>query len=130
MTAYEMRLSDWRSDVCSSDLQQQVETPSLIGGWPEQLRTAPRAAQPSLKARKHLEAGIEQRIARDQRSERVANGHAARTASMKRHTIAHHQVRFVARRARRDSRSPMAGVEIRPAPYRSEERRVGKECVS
>src|SRR3546814_17928288 len=28
-TAYEMRISDWRSDVCSSDLQQSVPCPCL-----------------------------------------------------------------------------------------------------
>src|SRR3546814_6684038 len=29
-TAYEMRISDWSSDVCSSDLQ--VEEPGAVGG--------------------------------------------------------------------------------------------------
>src|SRR3546814_9899864 len=34
-TAYEMRISDWSSDVCSSDLRKSVSTPTVI--------TAPRA---------------------------------------------------------------------------------------
>src|SRR3546814_2730429 len=39
MTAYEMRISDWSSDVCSSDLQWQkcpdpyAEDPSDPAGW-------------------------------------------------------------------------------------------------
>src|SRR3546814_8210153 len=31
-TAYEMRISDWSSDVCSSDLIYQVETPDEVSG--------------------------------------------------------------------------------------------------
>src|SRR3546814_3469964 len=32
-TAYEMRISDWSSDVCSSDLSARVRTNLLIGAW-------------------------------------------------------------------------------------------------
>src|SRR3546814_5955630 len=62
-TAYEMRISDWSSDVCSSDLHDAVEPPRLA------------------------------RRGRDSRSARISRGR-------------------------------------RPPPPRSEERRVGKECVS
>src|SRR3546814_9802828 len=34
-TAYEMRISDWSSDVCSSDLRMPVENASVL--WPERL---------------------------------------------------------------------------------------------
>src|SRR3546814_7178564 len=41
-TAYEMRISDWSSDVCSSDLHRTAVVPSAVsgtggrcrGGWP------------------------------------------------------------------------------------------------
>src|SRR3546814_4447701 len=43
-TAYEMRISDWSSDVCSSDLQAQRHTPgpsaSLHGGAQARAKTA------------------------------------------------------------------------------------------
>src|SRR3546814_280524 len=71
-TAYEMRISDWSSDVCSSDLR----------------RPAPRRLQP--------------------RAVRRAGGPA---------------VARMARLRRRRGRLPAAAG-------RSEERRVGKECVS
>src|SRR3546814_4544682 len=35
-TAYEMRISDWSSDVCSSDLQEQFagfKATALLPGW-------------------------------------------------------------------------------------------------
>src|SRR3546814_5202690 len=72
-TAYEMRISDWSSDVCSSDLRRQG-------------------------------AGL-RRYRRD-----VAFG-----------------LRHAARGIRQADRKDLAGHE---AALRSEERRVGKECVS
>src|SRR3546814_5894088 len=73
-TAYEMRISDWSSDVCSSDLQSR-----RLG-----LKRAHRF-RPSLSGRRAM------RIA-------IASDHAA--------------------------------WELKAALARSEERRVGKECVS
>src|SRR3546814_8430739 len=32
-TAYEMRISDWSSDVCSSDLQWEFYGPMFVEGW-------------------------------------------------------------------------------------------------
>src|SRR3546814_9842640 len=80
-TAYEVRISDWSSDVCSSDLQHRAlarggERPMLADGagwW--------------------------------QRAVRIVHPGVARPASMKAH---------------------LAGR----SHNRSEERRVGKECVS
>src|SRR3546814_2212621 len=34
-TAYEMRISDWSSDVCSSDLAEQVEVQAKYAGYIE-----------------------------------------------------------------------------------------------
>src|SRR3546814_1900823 len=50
-TAYEMRISDWSSDVCSSDLT--VENPAQP--WPERAgRTGwPQGARPARTARRH-----------------------------------------------------------------------------
>src|SRR3546814_5063614 len=49
-TAYEMRISDWSSDVCSSDLSslQRASRPSLTG--PTRSRRPPRAAAPAAPA--------------------------------------------------------------------------------
>src|SRR3546814_18810810 len=83
-TAYEMRISDWSSDVCSSDLS--VPAPAI------------RVASPrARRASRGLRAGFP--------------GAGARTAG--------HREATVARRC----------GPLRPA-VRSEERRVGKECVS
>src|SRR3546814_5654731 len=32
-TAYEMRISDWSSDVCSSDLRDCLDGPYALGAW-------------------------------------------------------------------------------------------------
>src|SRR3546814_5815767 len=42
-TAYEMRISDWSSDVCSSDLnlkQWRRSDPPRLGRWPDQYSDA------------------------------------------------------------------------------------------
>src|SRR3546814_7882190 len=46
-TAYEMRISDWSSDVCSSDLD------SGSGTRPRRLRTPPEQAEGRLRCRSH-----------------------------------------------------------------------------
>src|SRR3546814_7198195 len=83
-TAYEMRISDWSSDVCSSDLlAQHVAQVALLGHRPV--------------------AGLFDQVMRRQPADFGAQRHH--------HALGHDQA---------------AGfVEIR-----SEERRVGKECVS
>src|SRR3546814_20586964 len=65
-TAYEMRISDWSSDVCSSDLR----ITSAVGGGPWPLR---RRARGLIAPRSILEAGRRQRLAdppRDHRRQR------------------------------------------------------------
>src|SRR3546814_5200601 len=80
-TAYEMRISDWSSDVCSSDLPPWTSAPS----WsPEQQRTAYESAFPKALWRHRQRAPL--------------------------------------------CVSPGAGCG--GVHRRSEERRVGKECVS
>src|SRR3546814_3928674 len=50
-TAYEMRISDWSSDVCSSDLQEAVERPG--DGAHRVLQEAQPVAQPGIVADHH-----------------------------------------------------------------------------
>src|SRR3546814_3192409 len=90
-TAYEMRISDWSSDVCSSDL--------LAPGAEEQRREAARASQ--------LRARFGQ-IALQPMLRLLAQRHQPLLAALAGH--AQHALAQVHRR--------------------SEERRVGKECVS
>src|SRR3546814_13797764 len=45
-TAYEMRISDWSSDVCSSDLQLYRRSPSWVQ-LPQRLRGSPTATRPT-----------------------------------------------------------------------------------
>src|SRR3546814_5702729 len=90
-TAYEMRISDWSSDVCSSDL--------LSGAGPDAIRG---------RCRSGRGRGAQGRFwfaLYDQASKHHANEHFFRGAS--------------------------AALDPTPAmTSRSEERRVGKECVS
>src|SRR3546814_8026715 len=79
-TAYEMRISDWSSDVCSSDLRARTIR-SRLAISPFMTQTPP----------------ARQRCWRQNQYDR---GH------------------------------PAAGIPIVPGVLRSEERRVGKECVS
>src|SRR3546814_7854706 len=85
-TAYEMRISDWSSDVCSSDLVMATARASLTG----RLRSALRIA-----------SGVVPNI-----------GAAVLVASS--HTAA----------------GPVADADGMVWSTRSEERSVGKECVS
>src|SRR3546814_3365768 len=84
-TAYEIRISDWSSDVCSSDLDLRSA---------EQVRSALERARPSLV--------VHAAYARDEASVVGATHNVARAASA-------------------------VGAEL---IHRSEERRVGKACVS
>src|SRR3546814_19169866 len=101
-TAYEMRISDWSSDVCSSD---------LVGAG-------------------HVEVSQDD-VAKAVRAVDVAQhpfdpqfGGAIGTGRPRRCRLAHRDlIRLAVYRRRR--REPAAGDALR-----SEERRVGKECVS
>src|SRR3546814_10554451 len=88
-TAYEMRISDWSSDVCSSDLR-------FLADW--------------------IECGIEA-LACDERTDEAGQRRIARTAGIGGNTA--------------DQRIAAVIVQIVQRDLgRSEERRVGKECVS
>src|SRR3546814_15155120 len=113
-TAYEMRISDWSSDVCSSDL---VEPPELLH------RAVDHAP--------HLLVGGD------------VDGERQSSAS-RRGDLVHHRVGPVVVPVDADDGGPLAGEEARRVgadaargarddrdlPLRSEERRVGKERVS
>src|SRR3546814_1553694 len=86
-TAYEMRISDWSSDVCSSDLQTHI----ILLDCPKRMRPRP-----------------------------VARNSIIAFSRVKIHTMCIIRLgKLIHAASRRD----------RP-PDRSEERRVGKECVS
>src|SRR3546814_5535820 len=93
-TAYEMRISDWSSDVCSSDLVGVDQHPPGLVEGADQVLAVPRV-DPGLAADRTVD--LRQQRRRDL-----------------------HEVEAAERHRRRDS------GEI----ARSEERRVGKECVS
>src|SRR3546814_7081160 len=87
-TAYEMRISDWSSDVCSSDLATAAET-------------------------------VQQRLGQDA-ARRVPGAQEQHVVGGLRH-------------ASSSSLAPQAAAAMPKPPHtsgRSEERRVGKECVS
>src|SRR3546814_6511777 len=93
-TAYEMRISDWSSDLCSSDLI-----------------VAPAAAQSSSAWR----------------SGAIRLWSSAVGSVMVRLIVGSESHESSGHRQRRPSRR---GAGAQPAGARSEERRVGKECVS
>src|SRR3546814_3487784 len=95
-TAYEMRISDWSSDVCSSDLVEKC------GARPRPLRRVKPSCHDFLDQQEDGEADEEHRA--DQR-----------------------RIRFLV-----GLDQQLFGDEIkqRHQAERSEERRVGKECVS
>src|SRR3546814_15211516 len=84
-----MRISDWSSDVCSSDLERLCESLTIIGDGKVRFSGTVEAARATLRARVHL----------------------------------------VTRQADGPWRAALPADAVRQAG-RSEERRVGKECVS
>src|SRR3546814_9952898 len=97
-TAYEMRISDWSSDVCSSDLERGIEAPGTLN-FPaveaRYFRVTPKAGVKLAEALFHATPRIDDWGAK-----------------------AEHLYR------------PPTAVETHPTDLSSEERRVGKECVS
>src|SRR3546814_2046745 len=90
-TAYEMRISDWSSDVCSSDLSVEH-----VDGQPHDVRRQEEELRPLRQADEQVDAAAD----RDRADQPV-------------------------------ERRPELARRIGFAPaHRSEERRVGKECVS
>src|SRR3546814_16906212 len=107
-TAYEMRISDWSSDVCSSDLSERdhirTGTPSDCRTSGQQCRPPP-AILPRLRGREHHHPKLQRR------------GSVTYTASIEGQVgqagiLRQIQVRVTNLKSRR-----------------SEERRVGQECV-
>src|SRR3546814_4642590 len=90
-TAYEMRISDWSSDVCSSDL----DVGRVQVGHHEQVGAA-------------LEGGVGEH----------APAHVLEPGGVALHLAVHVQARGA------------VGEDFAHLAHRSEERRVGKECVS
>src|SRR3546814_5362512 len=90
-TAYEMRISDWSSDVCSSDLTVYMRGVTPFRG--------------------HLI--IEERV------------HGLDQIRLRRYSGEEHRIAFP-----EASYTASLGSNPEFAPARSEERRVGKECVS
>src|SRR3546814_19056784 len=107
-TAYEMRISDWSADVCSSDLRFQVERDRFLGAAPLQEGDAEVGLVPLLE-RRPARAEIERCL-----RERVAGLRIVDPDDLGAH-------------AGQQQRRVRAGEELR---QRSEERRVGKGCVS
>src|SRR3546814_13203989 len=91
-----MRISDWSSDVCSSDLSERAAL------------AAERAKLAEMKPYRKTNSP----------STRQAVRRTLRTALNS--AIAHQLITF----------NPASHVELEPGKRRSEERRVGKECVS
>src|SRR3546814_12809557 len=116
-TAYEMRISDWSSDVCSSDLQGlDLRAPGHAGAAP------------------HRRFGVFDRRQRPPLRPSGLRGGTALTQLVQLHGL----VRTVQGEGRNlDIEAPAVGAFHLVAPDHdagrrasSEERRVGKECVS
>src|SRR3546814_12121352 len=109
-TAYEMRISDWSSDVCSSDLPPHRPDFGQAGEFPGQLREHP-VNQPMLLAPPH------QPVRNPPRAAGIANILLARPGLLQ-------IVRPLA------ARGKQVDLKHQHIVIRSEERRGGKECVS
>src|SRR3546814_5020874 len=103
-TAYEMRISDWSSDVCSSDLQDQSARADGVPGAQDGAEIA--------RIAEFLGDEPEGRAASVDRIEREREFGE----------YAHHRLRIVLAR--------QLGENVGRGLDRSEERRGGKECVS
>src|SRR3546814_5688312 len=83
-TAYEMRISDWSSDVCSSDLGKS-ECTSIAGEPPGHLVHKPAVALQSQPARLFVERGLvgnEGQLMRDEQIEHLGHGVECRFAAL------------------------------------------------
>src|SRR3546814_11108121 len=107
-TAYELRISDWSSDVCSSDLQNQRD------GAPEEV-LEPAAADLDGAQQFPFRHAAEQ-----QADDRCRN----------RIVVATHRPAEDGKHQNRRRPRQVAGQSEGTEGRRSEERRVGKECVS
>src|SRR3546814_16839209 len=106
-----MRISDWSSDVCSSDLPISTLIDDLHG------RHHPLARDlPALLVLLTLDTGLEPECLKTLTTDCLTNPHAG--------TV---ELRYLKRRA---CGAEHKSMRVRDGGGRSEERRVGKECVS
>src|SRR3546814_19791940 len=106
--AYEMRISDWSSDVCSSDLLQLLGLSGRLLAAQRRAQDRPSAAQPAGGRPADRRAG--------------GPGTKGKGKIFRSHARMGQPARLTAL-----SKAPF---RKRGRPCRSEERRVGKECVS
>src|SRR3546814_2555225 len=102
-TAYEMRISDWSSDVCSSDLSAapRAATPRLI---PAPSRSSATGSRASPKARRAVTSrGASASTSRAGGAAHGLVGKADRGTQRGAHHVAKLHVEGVARRAQQDS---------------------------
>src|SRR3546814_14562969 len=130
-TAYEMRISDWSSDVCSSDLAQSQHLDERLGGGGfvpadprrdvEKHRRNRRPVVPDPEGFVELGGG---RIAREGEGEAIG---ALDDAQRQREAV-DGEMRYPVRRIAR-ARDAVDECRVRVG-VRSAGHRVGKECVS
>src|SRR3546814_15432399 len=108
-TAYEMRISDWSSDVCSSDLHAGPRDSTVACFGDQHMRATPRS---NLRAVRH----DQKLVLLGQSGQPIPNGGRHRSAQATVDSIEDHRI-SPAFLGKRDLQ-------------RTEERRVGKECVS
>src|SRR3546814_16799106 len=111
-----MRISDWSSDVCSSDLVSRHQAVAVAAQQPRRLPCAP-------EAQRGLEALLRLREERALRRRDAGDAEGAQ-----------HRSRALRPRLARPPGSSLQSLQARRAAAalpqaRSEERRVGKECV-
>src|SRR3546814_6303110 len=58
-TAYEMRISDWSSDVCSSDLLDQFHAPAVPCPFEDEVISRPEKDEPDEKTDRRDRNGVE-----------------------------------------------------------------------
>src|SRR3546814_15279203 len=117
-TAYEMRISDWSSDVCSSDLRQPLRQCARAGG-DEEAREGVEAVMSRPDSRDDRQAPAGRGTGRQtERGLRSGDYRGARGGGPAR--LGHYI--FGAQR--------VAEAGVAPHPARSDARRVGEECGS
>src|SRR3546814_1518182 len=103
--AYEMRISDWSSDVCSSDLQGVCQSKGLLFKWHSNVGT--------LTFTEKVSGKITEAIQRRQQG-----------------FVGQLLIGLLSKQFVDQRRLAVADWVTKYAVTRSEERRVGKECVS
>src|SRR3546814_20289803 len=118
-TAYEMRISDWSSDVCSSDLECKHN--AVAGSYLGQLQ------HPTIKGITDiLDVGRKTAmVAKQIHGHDAGFGQAAIAALVELKRVTHRTLRISVIQIDHECSASIDALALR-----SEERRVGKECVS